>query len=239
MLVVGLTGGIATGKSTVSTLLKNANVPVIDADVLARQVVEPGTPGLARIVKAFGPQVLNKDGSLDRKALGEIIFNDAEKRKVLNGIVHPAVRWAMVKAVAAAWLTGKRVCVVDVPLLIESGIWRYVGQTVVVSCPSDIQLERLMQRDKSTEAAARARINSQMSMPEKVFYADVVLDNSSTPDVLRGQVEDLLRRWHGQTRFTWLVEWLVPPVGILAAAVLLAYRNWAYTARRRAMFKVA
>ncbi|KAI5900666.1 CoaE-domain-containing protein [Schizophyllum commune H4-8] len=239
MLVVGLTGGIATGKSTVSKLLRDADIPIVDADVLARQVVEPGTPALKRIVKAFGPQILLEDGSLNRKALGEIIFNDAEKRKVLNGIVHPAVRWAMVRAIARAWLTGKRVCVTDVPLLIESGIWRFVGQTVVVSCPFDVQLERLMLRDQSTEEAARARINAQMSMAEKVAYADVVLDNSTTPEALRAQVEELLQQWRKQTRYTWLLEWLVPPVGLLVAAVTLAYRNWRYAARRRSISKDA
>ncbi|KAI4522116.1 CoaE-domain-containing protein [Schizophyllum commune Loenen D] len=239
MLVVGLTGGIATGKSTVSKLLKDADIPIVDADVLARQVVEPGTPALKKIVKAFGPQILLEDGSLNRKALGEIIFNDAEKRKVLNGIVHPAVRWAMVRAIVWAWLMGKRVCVADVPLLVESGIWRFVAQTVVVSCPYEIQLERLMLRDQSTEEAARARINSQMSMAEKVTYADVVLDNSSTPEALRAQVEELLQRWRNQTRFTWIIEWLVPPIGLIAAAVTLAYRNWRFAARRRLMFKDA
>ncbi|KAL1761332.1 dephospho-CoA kinase-domain-containing protein [Schizophyllum commune] len=239
MLVVGLTGGIATGKSTVSKLLKDAGIPIVDADVLARQVVEPGTPALKKIVKAFGPQILLDDGSLNRKALGEIIFNNVEKRKVLNGIVHPAVRWAMVRAIVGAWLRGERVCVADVPLLVESGIWRFVGQTVVVSCPFEIQLERLMLRDQSTEEAAKARIGSQMSMAEKVLYADVVLDNSSTPEALRSQVQELLQRWRKQTRFTWIVEWLVPPVGLLVAAMTLAYRNWRYASRRRAISKDA
>ncbi|TRM61249.1 dephospho-CoA kinase-domain-containing protein [Schizophyllum amplum] len=237
MLVVGLTGGIATGKSTVSNLLKEANVPVVDADVLARQVVERGTPALRRIEKAFGPQILLPDGSLDRKKLGEIIFNDAKKRKILNGIVHPAVRWAMVKAISKAWLKGERVCVADVPLLIESGIWRFVGEAVVVSCPSEIQLARLMQRDQSTREAAQARINSQMSMDKKVAYADVVLDNSSTPEALRAQVDHLMQRWHRQTRFTWWLEWLVPPMGVLVAAVILAYRNWKAAVRSRAVAK--
>ena len=130
--VVGLTGGIATGKSTVSTQFRGLGFPVVDADVLARRVVEPGTPALRRIVAAFGGGVLQADGTLDRKALGDIIFRDAAKRAVLNAIVHPAVRRAMLWEICRAWLKGERVCIVDVPLLVESNLWRLVGSVVVV-----------------------------------------------------------------------------------------------------------
>lgn len=132
-LVVGLTGGIASGKSTVSSLLASHGLPIIDADVLAREVVEPGTPAHAAIVSTFGAGVL-KEGSqeLDRKKLGEIIFNDERKRKQLNAIVHPAVRKAMFWAIVRHWLHGERVCVVDVPLLIETGMWKQVGKVIVV-----------------------------------------------------------------------------------------------------------
>ena len=129
---MGLTGGIATGKSTVSALLKSSNIPVIDADLLARQVVEPGTPGFKSIVSTFGTEVLNQDGTLDRKKLGTIIFNDEAKRKLLNRIVHPAVRKAMFWQVMAYWIRGHRYCILDVPLLIEGGLWQWVGLVVVV-----------------------------------------------------------------------------------------------------------
>lgn len=132
LTVIGLTGGIATGKSTVSKLLKERHVPVVDADVIARQVVEPGTPGLAKIVKTFGRSVLLPDGSLDRKALGTIIFNDEQKRKQLNAIVHPAVRRAMLWGVIKCWLKGERFCVLDVPLLIEGPMWKLVCKVVLV-----------------------------------------------------------------------------------------------------------
>lgn len=132
MLVVGLTGGIATGKSTVSNLLKNKGIPIIDADILARQVVEPGTPALTRISEYFGPDVLLQDGSLDRKKLGSIIFNDEVKRKKLNSIVHPAVRKAMFLAVLKNWAQGKKYVILDVPLLIEGGLWKWVGKVVLV-----------------------------------------------------------------------------------------------------------
>ncbi|KZP18320.1 dephospho-CoA kinase [Athelia psychrophila] len=133
MLVIGLTGGIATGKSSVSSLLAAHSIPVVDADLLAREVVAPGTPGLRAIARAFGAEnVLLPSGELDRKALGAIIFADAQKRKVLNGIVHPAVRRALLWGVVRAWLRGERVCVLDVPLLIEGPMWKLVSKVVVV-----------------------------------------------------------------------------------------------------------
>ena len=132
--MIGLTGGIATGKSSVSSLLKSHRIPIIDADIIAREVVAPGTPALARIKTRFGPEILLEDGSgaLDRKKLGAIVFNDEAKRKVLNGIVHPAVRKVMMWSVVKYWLRGEAVCVVDVPLLIEGGLWKWVGKVVVV-----------------------------------------------------------------------------------------------------------
>ena len=131
--VIGLTGGIATGKSTVSQLLSNKyKLPVIDADFIARQVVAKGTPCLERIVDTFGPSVLFPDGSLDRKKLGNIIFNDPAKRKQLNAIVHPAVRRAMAKALFMLWMRGEKISILDVPLLIEEGMWKWVAKVIVV-----------------------------------------------------------------------------------------------------------
>ncbi|THH01649.1 hypothetical protein EW026_g1084 [Hermanssonia centrifuga] len=130
--VVGLTGGIATGKSTVSAQLKSFGLPVVDADLIAREVVEPGTPALARIVKHFGEDILLPSGYLNRPKLGSIVFNDEAKRKVLNGIVHPAVRKAMFWAVIRNWLKGHKLCILDVPLLVEGGLWKWVGKVVVV-----------------------------------------------------------------------------------------------------------
>ncbi|KAF8326898.1 dephospho-CoA kinase [Amanita rubescens] len=190
MRVVGLTGGISTGKSTVSRLLRDEyHVPIIDADVLAHRVYEPGTRAYKKIVAAFGEQVVSQDGSgrIDRKKVGEIVFENEEKRRVLNGIVHPEVRWEMLKEVFWCWWRGESWVVLDVPLLVESGIWRWVGEVVVVYCPAEVQLERLMKRDGSSEEGARARIGAQMGIEEKVKYANVVLDNS-------GSVEDLERR---------------------------------------------
>lgn len=132
---MGLTGGIACGKSTVSRLLSSKHkLAVIDADVLAREVVLPGTRAHAEIVREFGEEILLQDGSrqLDRKRLGDIVFSDEKRRKVLNSIVHPAVRKAMLLSVVRCWLSGESVCVLDVPLLIETNLWKLVGWVVVI-----------------------------------------------------------------------------------------------------------
>jgi dephospho-CoA kinase len=130
--VVGLTGGIASGKSTVSKLFISHGIPLVDADVLARQVVEPGQTAYKKIVSYFGTSILHPDGTLNRPKLGEIVFNDEAKRKRLNAIVHPAVQWSMAREVAKHWLWGQKICVVDVPLLIEGGLWKLVGRVVLV-----------------------------------------------------------------------------------------------------------
>ncbi|KAF7331530.1 hypothetical protein MKEN_00032000 [Mycena kentingensis (nom. inval.)] len=165
-IVVGLTGGIATGKSSVSNLLRAKHVPIIDADVLARQVVEPGTPALAKIVAYFGPEILLPEGSLDRKKLGSFIFSDETKRKKLNSIVHPAVRRAMLWGIFKNWLSGSKYCVLDVPLLIEGDFWKLCGKVIVVFCSPEVQLERLMKRDNSSREDASARLNSQLSITD-------------------------------------------------------------------------
>ncbi|TCD67046.1 hypothetical protein EIP91_000608 [Steccherinum ochraceum] len=219
-----LTGGIATGKSTVSTLLKAHNIPIIDADLLARQVVQPGTPALARIVQVFGEDILLPDGYLNRPKLGSIVFTDEKKRKILNGIVHPAVRKAMFWEVVRCWLRGERVCVLDVPLLVEGGLWKLVGKVIVVYCSSEIQLQRLMKRDGSSREDASSRLNSQIPIADKLQYADIVLDNSGSPQDLDSQIDSLIRKLHTQAGWSWRVSWLFPPYGLFSAASMLLWR---------------
>ncbi|KAG8903443.1 hypothetical protein FRB99_003265 [Tulasnella sp. 403] len=185
MLVVGLTGGIASGKSSVSGIIAAHHIPIVDADLISREVVAPGTPGLARIIKEFGPEVLQEDGTLDRMKLGQIIFNDDAKREQLNGILHPAIRRAMMLQVAKFWLKGEKICVVDVPLLIEAGLSRFMGRVVVVYW--EIQLQRLMKRDGSNREAAIARVNAQLPLADKLDYADHVIDNSGSTQDLEDQ----------------------------------------------------
>ncbi|KAJ7499658.1 dephospho-CoA kinase-domain-containing protein [Mycena latifolia] len=224
MLVVGLTGGIATGKSAVSNLLKGRHIPVVDADILARQVVEPGTPALAKIAAFFGPEILQSDGTLDRKKLGSVIFNDEVKRRKLNSIVHPAVRRAMLRGVLGHWLRGSKYCIVDVPLLIEGGLWKWVGKVVVVYCSADLQLERLMKRDASSCEDASSRLNSQLAIAEKVQYADRLIDNSGSLDDLEAHVNSLVQDLEKEAGWSWRLSWLFPPWGLFSAVCLLTLR---------------
>ncbi|KAI0077110.1 CoaE-domain-containing protein [Panus rudis PR-1116 ss-1] len=225
MLVIGLTGGIATGKSTVSTLLKSRQIPVIDADIVARQVVAPGTAGLKEIVKHFGEEVLLPDGSLNRPKLGSIVFNDESKRKVLNSIVHPAVSRQMFWEVLKYWIKGERICVLDVPLLIEGGLWQWVAKVIVVYCSPEIQLQRLMQRDKSSRSDALARLNAQMPIAQKLDYADIVVDNSGSPQDLEGQIDGLIRRLDREAGWSWRLSWLIPPWGFFSAIFTLMWKR--------------
>ncbi|PPR02732.1 hypothetical protein CVT26_009443 [Gymnopilus dilepis] len=233
MLVVGLTGGIATGKSTVSALLSQRHhIPIIDADLIARDVVSPSssTRCLQKLVRAFGDDILLPDGSLDRAKLGEIIFKDEGKRKTLNGIVHPAVRWEMFKRVVGYWMRGEKMVVLDVPLLIEGGVWRWVGS-------EEIQLTRLLTRDPTLPpSSARHRLTSQLPIAQKVPYADIVLDNSGSRSELEEQVDLMVQRLEREAgRWWWRVSWVLPPVGVLSALGVVVWRwvRWVWREGRR------
>ncbi|MCL6517647.1 dephospho-CoA kinase [Alicyclobacillus sp.] len=189
-MIVGLTGGIATGKSTVTQMLRDLGAFVVDADVWARRVVEPGTPGLREIVEAFGPQVLRPDGTLDRARLGAIVFHDEAARQRLNAITHPKVRAGM-KAETERYRAehpGEPV-VWDVPLLFEGETRFLVDVTVLVWCDEKTQLHRLMARNGLDEAEAMARIRAQMPLEEKRRMADYVIDNGGDLEATRLQVE--------------------------------------------------
>ncbi|KAG2138518.1 dephospho-CoA kinase-domain-containing protein, partial [Suillus clintonianus] len=230
--VVGLTGGIATGKSTVSNLLKSRQIPVIDADVLAREVVQPGTKGLAQIVAYFGSEVLLQDGTLDRKKLGAIIFNSEAKRKKLNSIIHPAVSRAILRNVFWCWLIGEKLCIVDVPLLIEGGLWKWMGKVIVVYCSADVQLQRLMARDNSSREDASARLNSQLPIAQKVQYADIVVDNSGTLQDLEEQVRLCLVKLERKVGWSWRLSWLSPPYALISALWTLGWGSMKRSRRR-------
>ena len=196
MLRIGLTGGIGSGKSTVSRLLAAHGAVIMDADRIAREVVEPGTPGLGAVVEAFGPQVLAADGSLDRPALAAVVFSDPEARRRLDAIVHPLVRRRTAELVAQA-PTGA-VVVNDVPLLVETGQASSYDLVVIVEADPETRVARLVQRGL-TEDDARARIAAQATDEQRRAVADVVLDNSGTPEELAAQVD---RFWdeHAQPR---------------------------------------
>ncbi|MFE1204478.1 dephospho-CoA kinase [Streptomyces sp. NPDC058762] len=200
MLKVGLTGGIGAGKSEVSRLLVEHGAVLIDADRIAREVVAPGTPGLAAVVAAFGEDVLAEDGSLDRPRLGSIVFSDPEKLAVLNGIVHPLVgeRSRALEEAAAE----DAVVVHDVPLLTENGLAPLYDLVIVVDADPATQLDRLVRLRGMTEQDARARMAAQATREQRREIADVVVDNDVPLEELRRRVEevwaDLVRRAHTQ-----------------------------------------
>lgn len=186
---VGLTGGIASGKSTVSSLFAELGAVVIDGDKLAREVVERGTRGLAAVVQAFGPELLTPDGDLDRPAMGAIVFNDDAKRKVLESIVHPLIfeRYAELEAA-----TGPDDIVIhDIPLLAESGRAGEFDEIVVVDAPEELQVERMLHDRGWTEADARARITAQATREERLAIATYVVDNTGSLDDLRARVVEI------------------------------------------------
>jgi dephospho-CoA kinase len=186
VLRIGLTGGIGSGKSTVSGLLAARGAVIVDADRIAREVVEPGTEGLAAVVEAFGRDVLTADGSLDRPALAAVVFSDPAARAQLDAVVHPLVRRRTAELVAAA--PADAVVVNDVPLLVETGQAASYDVVLVVQADPEIRVARLVQRGLS-EDDARARIASQATDEQRRAVADVVLDNSGTPEELAGQVD--------------------------------------------------
>lgn len=194
MLVVGLTGGIASGKTAVSDRLAARGAAVIDTDLLAREVVEPGAPALAEIGAAFGPGVMSPDGGLDRKALGALVFADPAARARLNAITHPRIRERMVAELAAlrAATPPPAVAVLVVPLLFENGLDRLVDESWVVDVDDAIQRARLVARDGLTPAEAEARIAAQMPRAEKLARATRVIRNEGGLAALDGEID---RAW--------------------------------------------
>lgn len=186
---VGLTGGIASGKSTVAQWLVELGAALIDADALVREVEAPGGLAYDAIVACFGREILLPDGQLDRKALGARVFSDDAARQTLNGIVHPAVQQLQRERVAQLEQQPGRVIVLDVPLLYEIGMDAWMHKVVVVWVPREVQITRLMQRNGLTRREAEARVKSQMSLDEKRRRADYVIDNSGSLQSTRAQTE--------------------------------------------------
>lgn len=192
---IGLTGGIATGKSSVSAYLASKGALLIDADVIAREVMMPGHPVLAAAVQRFGQAILNADGTLDRKKLGSIVFQHPEERKALEAITHPAIRKEMRgRAAAYEMQHPDKLIVSDIPLLYESGLEDGFEEIMVVYVPREVQLERLMSRDQMTQADAEARIAAQMDIERKKERANIVIDNSGSWAQTEKQLQAFLTR---------------------------------------------
>ncbi|KAF9921320.1 hypothetical protein FBU30_008687 [Linnemannia zychae] len=225
MKVVGLTGGIASGKSTVSKTIQSLNIPLIDCDILARLVVEPTHPCYHKLVKQFGTVILQNQEMgqpLDRYKFGTIIFSDPEQRRIANGIIHPAVRNEILKRLFKYWIKGTSLVVIDVPLLLEGELWRIVSDVIVVYCPPETQLERIKARDGLSEEDALARINAQRSLIEKVDYADFVIYNTSDLEALKNETLKVIEAIKPNP--IWTVLAYFPPFTLLFAGWVILKR---------------
>jgi dephospho-CoA kinase len=191
--IIGLTGGIASGKSSVALFLERLGARVVDADLLAREIVEPGEAALAEIVQAFGNRVLKEDGTLNRAALGEIVFSDRQARRTLEAITHPAIRRRAEERLSGLREAGVATAFYVAPLLFEAGIESRVDEVWVVYLDPAIQLERLMARDGLDREEALRRVACQMPMEEKKRLGRIVIDNCGTPEQLEAQVARLWR----------------------------------------------
>jgi len=192
MKVIGLTGNIASGKSVVASMLEDLGAKVIDADYIARKVVEPNQAAWKEIVQSFGKNILNPDNSINRKELGEIIFNDDEKRKMLNEITHPKIIQRVREAVETYKNENVKVVIIEAALIVEKGgLKDLIEELIVVTSDEASQIERLTKRNNLSKEEALSRINSQMPTLEKAQYADYIIDNSGTADKTQDQVRSI------------------------------------------------
>lgn len=194
-MIIGLTGSIASGKSTVAKMMTDLGLPIVDADVVARDVVEPGTETLKIIAQNFGDDILLEDGHLNRPKLGDIIFHEPAKRKILNDIMHPAIRAEMLRQRDALIAAGEKHVVMDIPLLFESKLQHFVERILVVSVKEEVQLRRLMERNALSKEDALARIHSQLPLSVKEKGAHAVIYNNEKLENTEEQLKKILTYW--------------------------------------------
>lgn len=199
-MIIGLTGSIASGKSTVANMLSEMGFPIIDADLVARVVVEKGTAALKTIKEVFGTEVIHEDGTLNREELGALIFSDPSKRKQLNDIMHPAIREEMLVQRQQLVQQGHPVIIMDIPLLFESRLQSFVDKILVVTVTELKQLERLMARNGFTHEEAKLRIQSQLPLSVKEEGADAVIYNNGTIEETKQQLIKILALWEQSTK---------------------------------------
>lgn len=192
MLILGLTGNIGCGKSSLSKILMQNNIDVIDADIISRNIFEDKEL-LNLVFENFGENIKNLDGSLNRKALGNIVFNDDQKLVILNGLTHPKIKEKILNKINEIRNIGKSLVVIDAALLIEGGYLDILDKLIVISCKESIQISRIQLRDNLTKEQAISRMNSQMSQDEKIKYADYIIDNSGDTNNLKHKAEELIR----------------------------------------------
>ncbi|KAI8430684.1 hypothetical protein MSG28_000878 [Choristoneura fumiferana] len=203
MFIVGLTGGLATGKSTVLSIFRENGVAVIDADEVARKVLDPGTKAWKELKEYFGDEVLNPDGRVNRAKLGEIIFDDIEKRRKLNAITHPRIQSAMIKMAVSYFFSGHKYIVMEVPLLFETGkMLTFMHKIITVVCEDHQQLKRLCKRNDYSIVVAKKRIDCQMPLEQKMANSHFVVDNSGEIASTKHQTECIIRTLR-KSKFTW------------------------------------
>lgn len=202
MRIIGLTGGIASGKSTVSNLFKMNGIPVVDADVVARDVLKKGTAGWKRVVAAFGEDILQRNGEVDRTRLGQIVFSDPAKRQLLNRLLAPYISYGIFWEVFKLWVKGCKVIILDVPLLFESKMDRWTKPVIVVWVDPETQLRRLMERDGTSEEASQNRVNAQMPLDWKRSNADIVINNVGSREDLNVNFRKVLVEVTGPLTWT-------------------------------------
>lgn len=197
MIVLGLTGNIGCGKSSVSNIFIENNIDVVDADIVARQIFDDKNL-LNKVFSTFGDTIKNADGTLNRKALGNIVFNDDEKLIELNNLTHPQIKENILSEVSEYKNQGKKIVVIDAALLIEDDYLPHIDKLLLVTCKKDIQIERIKNRDNCTEEEAVSRINSQMSQEDKSKFADYIIDNSGSPEELKQKVLEFINVLQGE-----------------------------------------
>ena len=197
MLVLGLTGNIGCGKSSVSTIFMENNIKVVDADIVARQIFDDKNL-LNEVFSTFGESIKNQDGSLNRRELGNILFNDDEKLILLNNLTHPKIKQKILSKVEEYKNQGEKIVVIDAALLIEDDYIPYIQKLILITCRKEIQINRIIARDNCTKEEAISRINSQMSQEEKVKFADYIIDNSNSFEELQKKVLELISVLQGE-----------------------------------------
>uniref|UniRef100_A0A0N5BX58 Dephospho-CoA kinase domain-containing protein n=1 Tax=Strongyloides papillosus TaxID=174720 RepID=A0A0N5BX58_STREA len=219
MFLVGLTGGIATGKSTISEYMKSLNIPVVDADVIAREIVKNGTSVHKKLRESFDSSFFNPEtGELNREKMAEYVFRDIGARKLLNSITHPPIKRRIILEIIKAFFKGHQFLILDIPLLFESGMAKFVQKIVVVSCDGETQANRLMKRDNITRSEAANKINAQMPLRLKRERANFIVDNNGNVEETLEIVDELISR----LRKSWLGLIIKLIIGIIS--ILIVYK---------------
>lgn len=223
MRLVALTGGISCGKTTVSDYLREKyGIMIVDADKISYEVQKPGTPVFKKIVATFGQQIVQEDGTLDRKKLGEVVFNNEAERRKLNRIVHPEVMKQIMLNIFKGWITRKSIVIADIPLFFEIRTpTKYFSDIITVTVDENVQLSRLIQRNKLTEEEARSRIKAQMPLEKKCEMSTTVLKNNGSVDELYHEIDNMVAKWQHEAPKTYFPDPLKILMGIASIVVFI------------------